>query len=77
MYCNFNSTVFWVVTPCNTETAKRFGVIYHFHLHGVKTEKTVLFIVIAVRTSDTTLICLYTGQMKLCLSFYICCRVTT
>jgi hypothetical protein len=56
--------VFWVVAPYSWERAKRFSETYHLHLQGqrvsqarnhvIKTQKTTLFIVTAVRTSNPT-----------------------
>jgi hypothetical protein len=49
--------VFWVVSLCSLERAQHFREEHHLHLYGqrgVTMQKTILFIVTAMRTSNPT-----------------------
>jgi hypothetical protein len=54
------SKVIWNVKPCSSENARFFEGTYFFHLldgreaelHGVTTQKTVLFIVAVARATN-------------------------
>jgi hypothetical protein len=55
-----HSTAFWVVTTCNSETARRFGGIYRLQLQDRRVsqarnqQKTVALKIVVMCSSDTS-----------------------
>lgn len=47
-----NSIIFWIVTPCSSEKAQRFGRIYPLHLQGLRAYRLFLLVLYLTYSSS-------------------------